>query len=324
MSEIADIIKQIASKKDRVNTFPAIVTNNTIEVVDGNPEYEVTVRKIITDADYDLIKKELDSGKADEDLAKLEMKYVRLKAAINTNDEGLIIVPRKGSWVLVSIIDSVSTKAFVSQYSEIDNILMRVNTPVKEGEDEPEDPEYIEIKLKASLLELYVGKKFKANIDKDNMVFNYLAPSENEDEEPKVLSEIKATKDTVAVLVQDEEAKILSDIKVTKEAVDILVEDKDTEMSKSVHIDPLDLTITHTDSSAVATKIDEANFEIAVDDAKVVLTTDGLEVSNGGKNLKETLAKVIDEIMKIVVVQGTGPAVGALQGLKTDIEKILN
>ena len=47
MSEIADIIKNIAGRSQVANTFPAIVTEKHVDGVDSQKEYFIPVRKLL-------------------------------------------------------------------------------------------------------------------------------------------------------------------------------------------------------------------------------------------------------------------------------------
>ncbi|GAA4271627.1 hypothetical protein U6A24_13660 [Aquimarina gracilis] len=237
MSEIADIIKTIASKKNRISTFPAIVVKNEI----GDNNYTISVRKISDVVEYNNIKHALDKGTYNNPTEKsnaadyfdvLEYNNVRLKASINEYDEGIIVVPRLGSWVLVSIIEGIETNAFVSQYSEVEKVLVKFKKALKEGEEPSDDDSYI-------------------------------------------------------------------DLSVTHEFVDIKV------------------------GELTQVKVNNESFEAVTDKAKINLSTDGLFVQNDKIDLLTTLQTFVDEVAKIVVVQGTGPNIGNLQKVKTDLGEVL-
>ena len=51
--------------------------------------------------------------------------------------------------------------------------------------------------------------------------------------------------------------------------------------------------------------------------------TDGFRFGRSGDDLKSAIGDVIAEIQKIIVVQGTGPNVAALEGIKNRINEIL-
>lgn len=52
---------------------------------------------------------------------------VRLRAVIDGQETGILIVPKKGSYVLVSLIDNKPESAFISAYSEIEKIHLMVD-----------------------------------------------------------------------------------------------------------------------------------------------------------------------------------------------------
>ena len=51
--------------------------------------------------------------------------------------------------------------------------------------------------------------------------------------------------------------------------------------------------------------------------------SDTIEINAGGENLRQILSDIIDEVSKIVVVQGTGPNVPALNMIKQRLGKLL-
>jgi len=107
MGNITDLIKDVASKNQIIETFAAkvIEINNEIESL-HNPEDAYTVN--IMRADGAIIKN------------------VRLKASIHDVEQGIITIPKKDSWVLATIIDGVETRAFVTQFSEVDRLMGRI------------------------------------------------------------------------------------------------------------------------------------------------------------------------------------------------------
>ncbi|CAH0336110.1 hypothetical protein FVB9288_01784 [Flavobacterium sp. CECT 9288] len=107
MGNIKDLIKDVASKNQLVETFAAkVIEINTETESLHNPEDAYTVN--IMRADGAIIKN------------------VRLKASILDLEQGIITIPKKDSWVLASIIDGVETRAFISQFSEVDRLMGRI------------------------------------------------------------------------------------------------------------------------------------------------------------------------------------------------------
>ena len=113
MGNITDLIKDVASKNQIIETFAAkvIEINNEIESF-HNPEDAYTVNIMRADGAI--------------------LKNVRLKASIQDLEQGIITIPKKDSWVLATIIDGVETRAFISQYSEVDRLMGRI-----QGTNEP-------------------------------------------------------------------------------------------------------------------------------------------------------------------------------------------
>jgi hypothetical protein len=110
MGNITDLIKDVAGKNQIIETFAAkvIEINKEPESL-HNPEDAYTVN--IMRADGAIIKN------------------VRLKASILDLEQGIVTIPKKDSWVLATIIDGVETRAFISQYAEVDRIMGRIQVP---------------------------------------------------------------------------------------------------------------------------------------------------------------------------------------------------
>ncbi|KQB39469.1 hypothetical protein [Flavobacterium aquidurense] len=107
MGNITDLIKDVASKNQIIETFAAkvIQINNETESL-HNPEDAYTVNIMRADGAI--------------------LKNVRLKASIQDLEQGIITIPKKDSWVLATIIDGVETRAFISQFSEVDRVMGRI------------------------------------------------------------------------------------------------------------------------------------------------------------------------------------------------------
>ena len=98
--EITNVIKKIATEGQKIQTCPA-------KVVRVNVEGDTSLHDNADAYTVDVIR---------SDGAKIN--NVRLKASIQEKEQGIICVPKEGSWVLVSIIETTETRAFISQYSE--------------------------------------------------------------------------------------------------------------------------------------------------------------------------------------------------------------
>ncbi|MBP2833506.1 hypothetical protein J8281_15025 [Aquimarina sp. U1-2] len=241
MSEIGDIIKKIASQVDTVTTFAAIVTDNEIKEVDGKKEYAVTVRKLANvGQEYDNLQTELDSSyksdsvnTKDNDKSnidptrksnfKIEYKNVRLKSTINDINQGLIIIPKLGSWVLVSVIDNISSKLFISQFSEIDSILVKIDKSLKpNASNDNEEPEYFEVDFNANTFDMKFGDLFETHINKEQFNIKFLQPKENDENSPqKILSEVNYVKDNLYITFLDDDEKPRATVHADQENLNV-------------------------------------------------------------------------------------------------------
>jgi hypothetical protein len=107
MGNITDLIKDVASKNQIIETFAAKVIEINKETKSfHNPDDAYTVNIMRADGAI--------------------LKNVRLKASILDVEQGIITIPKKDSWVLATIIDGVETRAFVSQFSEVDRLMGRI------------------------------------------------------------------------------------------------------------------------------------------------------------------------------------------------------
>jgi len=108
MAEIANIIKKIATEGQKIHTYPAKVIRVNRDENALHPEDEDAYSVDVMRADG------------------AEISHVRLKASLQDKEQGIICIPKVGSWVLASIIETTETRAFISQYSEIDKIFLRI------------------------------------------------------------------------------------------------------------------------------------------------------------------------------------------------------
>ncbi|MEM6830707.1 MAG: hypothetical protein AAF551_09320 [Bacteroidota bacterium] len=234
MSEIGDLIKKIAREGlDVTHTFPAIVVSKNVLTDNGKKDYVVSVRRLIDVAkEYDVVQKELDSSYqskdktttiADpEDISNLTYENVRLKSAINGIDEGVFCIPRIGSWVLVSTIGNNDNRLYVSRYSEVDQILLRIN-------DTEDTGQYADISLDASNLSLTYGDYFQATIHKEevSLRFNQEATEEEkkDDQQPKSWSQLSYTKDRLEVSFKNEDEETLVASTISRDDATVTMKD---------------------------------------------------------------------------------------------------
>lgn len=64
-------------------------------------------------------------------------------------------------------------------------------------------------------------------------------------------------------------------------------------------------------------------WEMKIGTTRIKQDATGLVIQKGSDNLKDILSSLIDEVMKIVVLQGTSPNVAALGQIKTKVLNVL-
>jgi len=104
MSEIRDLIKRLIDSETEIQTFPA-----TVKAVDKTAQ----TCKV----------KPVDNSP--------ELNDVRLRASIKDTEDGHIIYPVQDSTVLVTLINNEPSVAFVSYVSEVDEVLMNLESTFK-------------------------------------------------------------------------------------------------------------------------------------------------------------------------------------------------
>lgn len=280
MGNIKDLIKNVASSNQNIETFAAkVIEINKEEESLHNPEDAYTVN--IMRADGAIIKN------------------VRLKASIQDLEQGIITIPKKDSWVLASIIDGVETRAFISQFSEIERTFIRLKN---------DNNQYLEIDI--------VPDKFK-------MLFK-----EKDDRETSGSTTTKASYKNIAQLEFDGKNPNISSS---------FYDENGKEISKnSFNINEQKISINE-DSTIFNLKDKEAKvtikdgFEALISDAKISFKKgdlnfemdDKFKINAGKKNLLTELENIITEISNIVVVQGVGPNVGNLITIKSNLKNLL-
>ncbi len=107
MENIKELVKDVANKTQVIETFAAkVIEVNKEKDVSHNPEETFTVNVMRADGAI--------------------IKNVRLKASIQDTELGIVTIPKINSWVLASVIEGVETRAFISQYAEVDRIIGRI------------------------------------------------------------------------------------------------------------------------------------------------------------------------------------------------------
>lgn len=279
MGNIKDLIKNVASSNQNIETFAAkVIEINKEEESLHNPEDAYTVN--IMRADGAIIKN------------------VRLKASIQDLEQGIITIPKKDSWVLASIIDGVETRAFISQFSEIERTFVRFKN---------DNNQYFEIDIDSNRFQMLF--KEKEGVETETTI-----------EKPsyKNLAQIEFSgkNQNISASFYDENGKEISKntfnineqkISINQDSTIFSLKDKETKVTIK---DGFEAFIS---DAKISFKKDDLNFEI----------DDKFKINAGGKNLLTELENLITEISNIVVVQGVGPNVGNLITIKSNLKNLL-
>ncbi len=262
MGNITDLIKNVASNNKNIETFAAkVIEINKEEESLHNPEDAYTVN--IMRADGAIIKN------------------VRLKASIQDVEQGIITIPKKDSWVLASIIDGVETRAFISQFSEIERTFIRFKN---------ENNQYLEFDIDADKFQMLFKEKESGESKTTPASFKNIAQVE-----------FLGKNSNIKVSFYDENGK-----EISKNSFDI------NEQKISINEES---TVFHL-KDREAKVIIKDGFEAVISDTKTSFKRkqltfemdDKFKIAVGGKSLKSKLEELIDEIGKITVTTPVGPS----------------
>ncbi|EJG03518.1 MULTISPECIES: hypothetical protein [Flavobacterium] len=280
MGNIKDLIKNVASSNQNIETFAAkVIEINKEEESLHNPEDAYTVN--IMRADGAIIKN------------------VRLKASIQDLEQGIITIPKKDSWVLASIIDGVETRAFISQFSEVERNFIRFKN---------DNNQYLEIDIDADKFQMLFKEKEAGKTDTTSTTqpsYKNIAQIEFLGRQPNISASF-----------YDENGKEISKnsfningqyISINEGATIFNLQDKEVKITIK---DGFEALISDTKTSF---KKGDLNFEM----------DDKFKINAGKKNLLTELENIITEISNIVVVQGVGPNVGNLITIKSNLKNLL-
>lgn len=331
MGNITDLIKDVASKNQIIETFAAkvIEINNEIESL-HNPDDAYTVNIIRADGAI--------------------IKNVRLKASILDVEQGIITIPKKDSWVLATIIDGVETRAFVSQFSEVERTFVRFKN---------DENHYLEINTDADKFQmLFKEKKTNENGATSTAKPTYKNIAQIEfsgkkdsrittsfyDENGKEISKNNFSgnqQQTILHTINGEDIK--ERVKFTlssgeNPSAEMQFLDKDGAAKQKLTFDELHTEINLNKGNTIfnlkdkeAKIIIKDGFEATISDAKTSFVKDKLtfemddkfKINAGEKNLLTELENIITEVSSIVVVQGVGPNVGNLIKIKSNLKNLL-
>ena len=279
MGNITDLIKDVASKNQIIETFAAkVIEINTETASLHNPEDAYTVN--IMRADGAIIKN------------------VRLKASILDLEEGIITIPKKDSWVLATIIDGVETRAFISQFSEVERTFIRFKN---------DRNQYLEINTDVDQFQMLFKQKDEGNPASTSApAYKDIAQLE--------FSNLKLPNIRTSFYDADGKQISTNNFNINEQQISI------NEGKTIFNLKDKEAKITIQDG-----------FEAIISDAKTSFKKDKLtfemddrfKVDAGGKNLLTELESLIAVISNIVVVQGIGPNVGTLLTIKSNLESLL-
>lgn len=265
MGNITDLIKDVASKNQIIETFAAKVTeiNKETESV-HNPEDAYTVN--IMRADGAIIKN------------------VRLKASILDVEQGIITIPKKDSWVLASVIDGVETRAFISQFSEIERTFIRFKN---------EQNQLFEINADVEKFQMLFKEKEESD-PASTLVAEYKNIAQLDFNGNRLNSNISATfYDTNGKEISKNSFNINEQkISINEGKTIFNLNDKEAKITIK---DGFKALITNTKTSFV-----KGNLTFEMDDK--------FKIDVGGINLKSKLEELIDEICEITVITKDGPS----------------
>ena len=264
MGNITDLIKDVVSKNQIIETFAAkVIEINTETASLHNPEDTYTVN--IMRADGAIIKN------------------VRLKASILDLEEGIITIPKKDSWVLATIIDRVETRAFISQFSEVERTFIRFKN---------DRNQYLEINTDVDQFQMLFKQKDEGNPASTSApAYKDIAQLE--------FSNLKLPNIRTSFYDADGKQISTNNFNINEQQISI------NEGKTIFNLKDKEAKITIQDG-----------FEAIISDAKTSFKKDKLtfemddrfKVDVGGKSLKSKLEELIDEIGKITVTTPVGPS----------------
>lgn len=264
MGDITNLVKDVANKNQVIETFSAKVieiNNETDSPHNTEDAYTVSIMR----ADGAIIKN------------------VRLKASIQDVEQGIITIPKKDSWVLASVIDGVETRAFISQYSEIERIFIRFKN---------DQNHFLEIDTNANSVKTLFKKQESSDNSGSKPTFKKIAQTEFNGD---------GQNSNINTIFYDEDGKEISKNSFNIDEQNISINEGKTIFSLK-------------DKEAKVTI--EGGFEAIISDSKTSFKKDNLtfemdtlfKIDVGGKSLKKKLEELIDEIGKITVTTPVGPS----------------
>ncbi|MEN2400582.1 hypothetical protein GKZ90_0012395 [Flavobacterium sp. MC2016-06] len=265
MGNITDLIKNVASNNQIIETFAAkVIEINTETGSLHDPEDAYTVNVMRADGAI--------------------IKNVRLKASILDLEQGVITIPKKDSWILASIIDGVETRAFISQFSEIERVFIRFKN---------DQNHYLEIDTDVDKFQvLFKEKEENGDTLSSTPTYKNIAQIEfnGSGSEPNISTSFYDTdgKEISKNSFNLKEQKI----SINEDSTIFNLKDKEAKITIK---DGFEAVISDAKTSFI-----KGNLTFEMDDK--------FKIDVAGKSLKSKLEELIDEIGKITVTTPVGPS----------------
>ena len=266
MGNITDLIKDVSSKNQTIETFAAKVIEINKEITSlYNPEDAYTVN--IMRADGAIIKN------------------VRLKASILDVEQGIITIPKKDSWVLATTIDGVETRAFISEFSEVDRLMGRIQAT--------SDPKlffdysidgsnlhirYIKTDTQSESDETKIIDVAKIEFDKDkNFKISYF----DEKEKPLAITHFSPNSLTTTFnSIENNESKERLNLSLKEEEVSIKFTNKNSTVNNHTTITPLETIFSLKDDQGV----EKQKTSLTNNNVESIFFKDGSQISRTSLN----------------------------------------
>jgi len=341
MGDISNFIQSIAKKEEVLQTYAAQVININKEANSlHSPEDAYTVEVMRADGAI--------------------IKNVRLKASIQDKEQGVVAIPKKDSWVLISVIEGVETRAFISQCAEVERTFVRFKNDANE---------FLEIDSSEKALAVHFKKSKESDTaavgEETTPEYNSIAKIEfnslsaiGESPKPSLITSFfdengnevskntftGTTQETVLNTVSGEEVKERVKLSLTSdgttEASLVFTGDDDKEkQALTFDEEHTEIRVSDADENKTIFNLKDKESKLMIHDGysatiakdDVVFTKDGLEfkldtkftIKNTSTSLLAELKALVTEVSKIIVVQGTSPNVGALTTIKTNLDNLL-
>lgn len=322
MIQIKDLIQSIAEKDTSVQTCAAkVIAVNAPQNAIHSPDDVFTVNVMRADGAV--------------------IKNVRLKASLQEEEQGVISIPKVDSWVLISIIDDLETRAFVSQCSEVERTFIRFKSDTNQYLEIDSNADQFHIVFKEVLnnvpgqppsefksIASVAFNSLQADSDesKPNLITTFydangktlsetlttgqqqkttLNSIKNDEPIERVSLDLNTTADSIATLhfiSEDEESK--QKIDITETATTIAINEDVT----VVTLQENDLTITTDSGDGYSASIKSEEVSFAKEDHILKLDEDKFTLKNNVTDLRAELDALLVAIQALTVTTPVGPS----------------